>query len=98
MTKTTRLTGRAVLVVNGARTPFLKARGRPGPFSAADLAHAAGRCLLSRLGLEPEQIEQMVLGCVSAGPDEANVARVVALRLGCGERVDPLTGQRNSGT
>ena len=32
-----------VYIVDGARTPFLKSRNRPGPFSAADLATQAGR-------------------------------------------------------
>jgi len=34
--------GRPVYFVDGGRTPFLKARGTPGPFRAADLAVAAG--------------------------------------------------------
>ncbi|MGD8978168.1 MAG: hypothetical protein PVG91_11230, partial [Gammaproteobacteria bacterium] len=37
-----------VYVVDGARTPFLKARGEPGPFSAGDLAVGAGTPLLAR--------------------------------------------------
>ena len=90
-----RLRGRPVYVVDGARTPFLKARGRPGPFRASDLAVAAGRALLMRIGVAPDLIDQVVLGCVSSGPDEANVARVVALRLGCGDRVPAWTVQRN---
>ena len=90
-----RLRGRAVYVVDGARTPFLKVRGKPGPFHASDLALASGRALLTRLAVTPDKIDQVVLGCVSSGPDEANVARVVALRLGCGEQVPAWTVQRN---
>ena len=90
-----RLRGRPVYVVDGVRTPFLKALGKPGPFRAGDLALAAGRALLARLGLAPDVIDQVVLGCVSSGPDEANIARVLALRLGCGEQVPAWTVQRN---
>ena len=32
-----------VYIVDGTRTPFLKARNRPGPFAASDLAVQAGR-------------------------------------------------------
>ena len=39
---------RPVYLVDGARTPFLKARGRPGPFTPVDLAVQAGRPLLMR--------------------------------------------------
>ena len=87
--------GRAVCVVDGARTPFLRARGKPGPFTASDLAVAAGRSLLLRQPIVPEQLDQVVLGCVMPGPDEANIARVAALRLGCGDRVPGWTVMRN---
>ncbi|MCB1774174.1 MAG: acetyl-CoA C-acyltransferase, partial [Gammaproteobacteria bacterium] len=90
-----RLGSRAVYVVDGARTPFLRARGGPGPFRASDLAVAAARALLTRLGLDGDRLDQVLLGCVSSGPDEANIARVVALRLGCSERVPAWTVQRN---
>ncbi|MEJ2529480.1 MAG: acetyl-CoA C-acetyltransferase [Gammaproteobacteria bacterium] len=84
-----------VFVVDGSRTPFLKARGGPGPFRASDLALAAARPLLARQPFLPEQLDEVVLGCVSSGPDEANIARVVALRLGCGDLVPAWTVQRN---
>ncbi len=90
-----RLRGRPVYVIDGARTPFLKVRGGPGPFHASDLALAASRALLLRQGLSPDAVDQVVMGCVSSGPDEANLARVVALRLGCGEQVPAWTVQRN---
>ena len=86
---------RPVYVIDGSRTPFLKAQGRPGPFRASDLAVGAGRPLLARQPFPPERLDEVILGCVSSGPDEANIARVVALRLGCGERVPAWTVQRN---
>jgi len=89
------LTGRPVFVVDGARSPFLKARGRPGPLHAADLATQTGRHLLLRQPFAPEQFDEVISGCVMPGPDEANIARVVALRLGCGERMPAYTVQRN---
>jgi acetyl-CoA C-acetyltransferase len=90
--------GRAVFVVDGSRTPFLKARGRPGPFKAVDLAVAAGRPLLLRQPFEPDAFDEVILGCVAPGPDEANIGRVAALRLGCGDRVPAWTVQRNCGS
>lgn len=84
-----------VYVVDGARTPFLKARNEPGPFTAADLAVAAGRPLLARMPFAPGAIDEVILGCVIPAPDEANIARIVALRLGCGKHVPAETVQRN---
>ncbi|MGD8619023.1 MAG: acetyl-CoA C-acetyltransferase [Gammaproteobacteria bacterium] len=87
--------GRRVYVVDGSRTPFIKARGKPGPFKAADLAVAAGRPLLARQPFAPTEFDEVILGCVMPGPNEANIGRVSALRLGCGERVPAWTVQRN---
>jgi len=87
--------GRPVYVVDGARTPFLKARGKPGPFTGADLALAGGSPLLARQPFSPEQLDEVILGCVMPSASEANIARVVALRLGCGARVPAWTVQRN---
>ncbi len=84
-----------VFVVDGSRTPFLKARGRTGPFSASDLAFAAGRSLLSRLPFGPEDLDEVIMGCVIPGPDEANISRIVALRLGCDLNTPAWTVQRN---
>lgn len=86
---------RPVFVVDGSRTPFLKALNGPGPFRASDLAVAAARPLLARQPFLPELLDEVILGCVSSGPDEANIARVVALRLGCGDLVPAWTVQRN---
>ena len=84
-----------ILVVGGMRTPFLKARNRPGPFAASDLALQAGRALLKRLPFAPEDLDEVILGCASPSPDEVNIGRVVALRMGCGRTVPGWTVMRN---
>jgi len=87
--------GAPVYVVDGARTPFLKARTGPGPFSASDLAVAAGRQVLARMPFEARAIDEVVLGATMPSPDEANIGRVVALRLGCGDATPAYTVMRN---
>jgi len=84
-----------VYVVDGARTPFLKARNQPGPFAASDLATFAGRALLMRQGFAPTELDEVILGCASPSPDEVNIARVAALRMGCGDKVPAWTVMRN---
>jgi acetyl-CoA C-acetyltransferase len=84
-----------VYLVDGNRTPFLKARGRPGPFKHADLGIYAARSLLLRMPFEPTEFDEVIFGSTMPGPDEANLARVVALRLGCGDHVPAYTVQRN---
>ena len=84
-----------IYVVDGARTPFLKARNAPGPFSAADLAVQAGRSLLLRQPFAPSDLDEVIVGCAAPSADEVNIGRVIALRLGCGDRVPGWTVMRN---
>ena len=84
-----------VYIVDGLRTPFLKARNQPGPFAASDLATIAGSALLARQPFLPAQLDEVILGCASPSPDEVNIGRVVALRMGCGRKVPGWTVMRN---
>jgi len=85
----------SIHVVDGTRTPFLKARNRPGPFAASDLAVQAGRELLLRQRFAPTDLDEVILGCASPSPDEVNIGRVVALRMDCGKKVPGWTVMRN---
>ncbi|WP_111642520.1 acetyl-CoA C-acetyltransferase [Marinimicrobium alkaliphilum] len=87
-----------VYLVDGARTPFLRARGKPGPFTPVDLAVQAGRPLLLRQPFEPDTFDQVILGCVNVVADEMNPARVAALRLGMGHAMPAFTVQVNCGS
>ncbi len=87
--------GRNVYVIDGCRTPFLKASGAPGAFAAVDLAVAAGRPLLARQPFAPGDFDEVILGCVGPGVEEANIGRVASLRLGCGESTPAWTVARN---
>lgn len=86
---------KTVYIVDGSRTPYLKARGKPGPFLAGDLAVAAGKPLLMRHNFPLEALSEVILGCVMPGPDEANIGRVAALKLGIPQSVPAWTVQRN---
>ena len=87
--------GRNVYVIDGCRTPFLKAGGKPGPFAAADLAVAAGRPLLTRQPFAPSDFDEVILGCVGPSVEEVNIGRVASLRLGCGEATPAWSVARN---
>jgi acetyl-CoA C-acetyltransferase len=89
------MTNEPVYIVDGARTPFLKSRNRPGPFSASDLATAAGRAVLVRQPFAPTDLDEVILGCAAPSVDEVNIGRVVALRMGCGLKVPGWTVMRN---
>ena len=84
-----------VYVVDGARTPFLKAKSKPGPFSGGDLAVGCGRPLLARQSFAPTEFDEVIIGAAMPSADEANIGRVVSLRLGCGDKVPAWTVMRN---
>src|SRR5262245_65798521 len=90
--------GRPVYIVDGARTPFIKAQNKPGPFTPVDLAVEAGRSLLLRQPFDPREIDDVILGSVNVHPDEVNPGRVAALRLVCDAEVTGLTVQRSGGS
>ncbi|MET0219699.1 MAG: acetyl-CoA C-acyltransferase, partial [Tardiphaga sp.] len=89
---------RPVYIIDGSRTPFLKARSGPGPFTPVDLAVQCGRPLLARQTFAPDAFDQVILGCVNVIADEMNPARVAALRLGMGEKMVAFTVQINCGS
>jgi acetyl-CoA C-acetyltransferase len=89
---------RPVFIVDGSRTPFLKARSGPGPFTPVDLAVQCGRPLLARQPFAASAFDQVILGCVNVIADEMNSARVAALRLGMGESMVAFTVQINCGS
>jgi acetyl-CoA C-acetyltransferase len=89
---------RPVYIIDGSRTPFIKARGKPGPFTPVDLAVQCGRPLLLRQPFAPDAFDQVILGCVNVIADEMNPARVAALRLGMGEAMTAFTVQINCGS
>src|SRR5215204_1585975 len=85
----------SIYIIDGARTPFLKSRNRPGPFAASDLATAAGKALLARQSFSPDELDEVILGCAAPSVDEVNIGRVAALRMGCGQKVPGWTVMRN---
>src|SRR5712692_1059641 len=84
-----------IYIIDGARSPFLKSRNRPGPFPASDLATAAGKTLLARQRFAPTELDEVILGCAAPSVDEVNIGRVAALRMGCGQKVPGWTVMRN---
>jgi acetyl-CoA C-acetyltransferase len=87
-----------VYIVDGARTPFLRAEGEPGPFTPVDLAVQCGRSLLLRQPFAPDAFDLVTLGCVNVISEEMNPARVAALRLGMGPGMVAFTEQINCGS
>ena len=70
------------VLVSSARTPIGKIGGALSSLSAADLGAAAIKAALERAGLDPEQVDYVVLGQVLQAGQGQNAARQAALRAG----------------
>ncbi len=84
-----------LVIVDGVRTPFCKMGTDLARLAADELGRVAVNALLTRTGLDPNLIDEVVFGCVGQPVDAANVARVIALRAGIPEHVPAVTVHRN---
>jgi acetyl-CoA C-acetyltransferase/acetyl-CoA acyltransferase len=84
-----------LVIVDGVRTPFCKAGTELASLGADELGRIAVNALLTRTGLDPELVDEVIFGCVAQPADATNIARVIALRAGIPQSVPAMTVQRN---
>ncbi|MEJ2678055.1 MAG: thiolase family protein [Gemmatimonadota bacterium] len=86
------------LIIDAVRTPVGRYGGALSRVRPDDLAAHAVSALLERTGIDPVQVEDVILGCANqAGEDNRNVARMAALLAGMpvsvpGQTVNRLCG------
>src|SRR5262245_42486122 len=86
---------RDVILTDGVRTPFAKAGTALAHVPARELGRIAVSELLARHGVDPNEVDEVILGNVASPSESTNIARVVALLAGIPERVPAFTVQRN---
>jgi acetyl-CoA acetyltransferase family protein len=84
-----------LVIIDGIRTPFSKMGTDLARLGPDELGRIAVNTLLTKTGLNPEVIDEVIFGCVGQPADAANVARVIALRAGIPEHVPAYTVHRN---
>src|SRR6266700_2341623 len=84
-----------LVVIDGVRTPFSKMGTDLARVGAEELGRMAVNALLTKTGLNPALVDEVIFGCVSQPADAANIARVIALRSGIPEHVPASTVHRN---
>jgi acetyl-CoA C-acetyltransferase/acetyl-CoA acyltransferase len=84
-----------IVLAAGWRSPQVKAGGVFGGEDAAHLGAAVCRETLARSGVDPAALDEVIVGCVGPPHDQANVARVLALRAGVPRGVPAKTVARN---
>jgi acetyl-CoA C-acetyltransferase/acetyl-CoA acyltransferase len=86
---------RDVVVVGGVRTPFVKAGTVLRNVSAVELGRTVVREVVERTGIDPETIDEVIVGNIAGPADAANVARVIALEAKLPRKVPAFTVNRN---
>ncbi len=83
--------GRAVVLVDGCRIPFLRSGTGYADLTSYDLGRMALKGLLRRTGLDPSQVDRVVMGSVVQNVHTPNVAREAALAAGFPNSVPAYT-------
>ena len=83
-----------VVIVGGVRTPI---GNHGGAFRTLTAQHLAALVIkvVNRTGLDPNLIDDVILGCISQQSDAPNIGRVAALMAGVPVHVPGYTVQRN---
>ncbi len=86
----------AAVIVSTARTPLAKSwKGSFNMTHGATLGGHAVEHAIKRAGLEPAEVEDVIMGCATPeGATGANIARQIALRAGCPVTVPGMTVNR----
>ena len=87
------------VIVDAVRTPTGKRNGKLKDWHATDLAAHTLAALVERNGLDPGQIDDVIMGCVSqTGEQGVNIGRNAALAAGFPEEVPGMTIDRQCGS
>ncbi len=87
-----------VVIVSGCRTPIGRLGGAFQDFSASDLAAVAIREAVCRSGVQPQQVDQVILGCVGQVMEDGYIARHAAVKAGLPIEVPAYTVNRICGS
>src|SRR5688572_17610749 len=84
-----------IVLAAGVRLPQARAGGAFAREDAGHLGATVVREVLARSGIDPALLGEVVIGCVGPPHDQANVARVIALRAGVPRGIPAHTVGRN---
>lgn len=80
-----------VYVVDGCRTPFLKANTEFRDLTSYDLARHALKGLQAKTGVDPEVVDRVIMGTVISNTTTPNVAREALLGSGLRQQTPAFT-------
>jgi acetyl-CoA C-acetyltransferase len=93
------MSGKEIVIVDGARTAFAKFGGPFRNVSAIELGAIAAQEAMARSKVEPEEIDHVVFGnVIQSSPDAVLMARHVGLKAGVPKETPALTVNRLCGS
>lgn len=88
-------TNAQLVIVDGLRTPFSKMSTDLAGIDAVELGRQTVAALLTKTGIDPAILDEVIIGNVSQPADAANIARVISLRSGIPKSVPAFSVHRN---
>jgi len=82
---------RSPVIISATRTAIGRFQGALKPFTAPQLGALALRMAIERAGLEADQIDEVIMGCVLQAGLGQNPARQAALKAGIPDKVAAMT-------
>src|SRR6266849_6623300 len=89
---------REAVIISAARTPVGKFQGSLKSFKATDLGAVVVRESVKRAGISPEDVDEVIMGCVIQAGLGQNPARQAALRGGMLPAVSAVTVNKVCGS
>lgn len=86
------------VIISAARTAIGKFQGALKGFSAPELGAIAVRAAVERAKLDPQQVDEVIMGCVLQAGLGQNPARQAALKAGLPDAVSALTVNKVCGS
>ncbi|HJB16990.1 MAG TPA: thiolase family protein [Candidatus Blautia excrementipullorum] len=83
-----------IVLVSGARTAVGKFGGSLKQFETSDLGGFAVKEAVARAGIKPEDVDEVVMGCVGQAAENAFMARLCSLKAGIPVEAGALTVNR----
>jgi acetyl-CoA acetyltransferase family protein len=84
-----------VVIVDGIRTPYIKFGSEFKGIPAHELGAIVLKELIERLDLDPQSIDEVIVGNIAQPPEAANIARNIALLAGIPQEIPAFSVQRN---
>jgi acetyl-CoA acetyltransferase family protein len=84
-----------IVIIDGLRTPYAKVGTALKDVTADALGALVIKEIVARTGIDPERVDEVIVGNAGMPAEAANIGRVIALRAGIPRHIPAYSVQRN---